>query len=584
VEDATRALLALVDIPGKRRTQTAFASSGNNDVVLQEISDLEALPYRDRRTPFGRLCSPVTRTEIKPLLPKPEPDYTESAGKISTPETYSLGDQGTDSNTVTISTNGWLNKILMNAIQPSVNALLVDDKLWNATADVQVSASLGLVIHSKSSESTSRITPPPSDPSDNASFLHRVPGLSQVLPHLIWNREKVIDVLSFRLLHNPWKQPGPTLPEIRLDFDINSLSEDERSTKFKSLYALTKDRRGQVMLPSQAVDLCFKKKKTFHAKIGSLESQPDVKQFIEQTKANILDGSGTLRAPGSVLIHVPFAVVEPARVTPMTEATRKARKNATPPRPTRTPASEKFHCILPETVDKMGILAQYYFIGVEHLQIAGYTFEGYPIRYTSIEAGKLGGKYGDLEILMPTPDWPEEMTENRMQKESAAQRKAFTEVALKLVHLVDKAAHGELERPGPVIQHSKAGTDIDQEGMERWTPEHLNLAPWRPSAGHEDEVGGTEKRPGDELSESEHYHETIITATDADISSLVNPEDAGTEAPPAINLDEVVQPIETTSDECPPNQAQSTIKPLDATENEAESEIDKPERRVAASG
>jgi hypothetical protein len=567
-----------VDIPTKHSSWTVLVLPENNtDIVLQEISDLDAIPYRDRRTSYGRFYSQVNRAQPEALILEDGPDYTEPAKERSKPAT-NIGDQESGPKMATTSAldndhfNAFLKEFLGNGQkQPPAHKHLTDDKFWSAAVESCVSVSLGLVIHPKSAEVASRIRHIPLEGSDDAVFLHRIPGLLQVLPHLIWNREKVIDVLSFRLLHNPWKQPGPAFPEIRLDFEINSLNEDERSAEFKGLYALTKDRSGQVMLPSQVVDLCFKRKKIFQAKLDNLENQPDVKQFIEQTKANILDGSGRLRAPGSVLIHVPFAVAE------LTTSMRKnSPKNAPPSKPTRVGAKVQY--TLPEVANKTGILAHYHFIGVEHLQIAGYTFEGYPVRYTSVEAGKLGGKYGNLEILMPTPDPAEKYSKER----ASAQRIAFAKTSLKLVHLVDQAAHGKLERPGPVVQPAKADEETDQEGMERWTPEYLNQTAMQTSTGHEDEVDGTEERPGGELSETVGHHTTIATRTDAAISSRAE-GDASSEAPPAAKGEETIQPIESASDEYPPGRGQSTI-PLDTTEHEEDWESAEPKQRAAASG
>lgn len=441
----------------------------------------------------------------------------------------------------------------------------MESRFWSDTCIRQVSASLGLILHPKADESNSRIAPAPSDMSENSSFLNRIPGLSRVLPYLTWDRKNVTDILSFRLLHDPWKKYlGPPLPEIRLEFEITSSNEDERHVELKGLYAIRTDIRGQVMLPSQAVDLCFKRKETYHAGLNDLESQPEIRQFIEQTRANVLDGSGTLRTPATVRLHLPFSVIGKRGRTLSHHSI--ATKSLMWQTPKNLPVSED----LSEIVDETGVLALYHFIGVEHLQTAGYTFEGYPVRYTSVEAGKLGGCYGDLEILMASADGELLKHEKGI---SDVPHQAFIEVALKLVNLVDKAAHGKLERPGQLSQPAMLNLDIDQEGMKRWIPEHVAPKTPRSSTWQEAEIDGTEERVGDEQPDSNNDHTTILTLTEPDGTSV--------EASPITSIGEVTQSIVDVSVESfPGKDAITSTKPLNA----GESETTEPEERTAASG
>lgn len=531
--------------------------AGTADTVMQEISDLEALPYRDRSSSYGRFWAPITRKQRE--QPQSEPESPHISDKVSSHDSSSTLESEAIAQLIDMTRN-WLLPTVPTVIAPITGESTAWAKFWNTQSSIACSASLGSILHPINSVPALGNTPAALPL--NVRFLRRVPGFSRLLPHLLWDRKEVTNILSFRLLHNPWRSSGSRLPDMRLDFEIKSeikpFGEARKNVDFKGLNIISRDRRNFVMTPSKAVDLCLKSQETYHANHALLDAQPEVKTFIEQTKANIVADSGTLRTPPSVRIHLPCSFDGHGRTT----ASRNSRK--------KPDAGDA-----PETVKDTGILANYYFAGVEHIQLAGYTFEGHPVRYTNVEGGKLGGKYGNLEIFMPQTE------ESRGEEEGVDQPEAFIRSVLNLVNLVDTAAQGRLKRPGRRV--TEDGGEDHEEGMEQWMPEHLGQKSSQPlaAAKREQEVNGTEEGADDELPESADEHAPIATGPEEIDLIRVAESDPSAEAPPVAPLDNSVQPLKVASDECPSDQDQATItKPLHAEDSESP----EPEQRAAASG
>ncbi|TID24313.1 hypothetical protein E2P81_ATG02614 [Venturia nashicola] len=550
VEDAFRALLALIDVqvPLESNTSkraTSFTVPGTTDAVMQEVSDLEALPYRDRSGFYGRLCAPITPTQ--PEHSRSDVESPHISDSLPPQASSSTIEHGPIVEYIATARH-WLQPIVSNSVALFTGEPPAWAKFWNPQSIATFSVSIGSVLHPIDSGSGLGLSvTPAAKPSHHARFLRRVPGISSLLPHLSWDRKDMTNILSFRLIHDPWWSSGPPLPDIRLDFEIKPETKDSgahsKSCNFKGLQLIGQDLRTFVMLPCRAVDLCFKKQLTYHASNEYLETQPEVKKFIERTKANIVADNGTLRAPPSVRIHIPSSFTRHGKEAAPTRSREKSD------------AGE-----LPETVNDAAILANYYFVGVEHIQSAGYTFGGYPVRHTSVDGGRLGGKYGDLEIFTP------KLEEQSNEDDEAKQSEAFVRTVLKMVSLLDTAAQGRLERPGKPGRRTSEDERGDQKSSQ-------------PTTRYEEEVNGTQEY-ADELSESTGDHATIATEPEKPGLAQVNPIDAGAKAPPLAHLDGMSQPIEVTPDECPLDEDQSTItKRVDAEE----SETPEPEQRAAAS-
>ncbi|QDS73715.1 hypothetical protein FKW77_003502 [Venturia effusa] len=559
VDDAFRALLALIDTPSRSvsiKERMVHTIAGPADAVMQDVSDLEALPYRDRSSSYGRLCAPTTRK----ILPQPQPELhsQDSSDRFPALEIDSAVDHSVVAEVTAMAGQGrWLQLIASDITNPITSEPPAWAKFWTTQTGPTISVHLGSVIHAKGSDSAVERTHAPRL-STHAKFLHGVPGFSSLLPHLSWDRKHLTNILSFRLLHDPWRSSGRPRPDLHLDFEVKSdatpFGETQKKIDFKGLYAITRDRRNLVMLPSQAVDICFKKEEVYHATDAYFSTQPDVTAFIEQTKANIVAGLGILRAPANVRLRLPFPI------------TAHRKKNASKKTKKSPSASDS-----PEAANDAGVLADYYFSGVEHKQVAGYTFKGCPVRYTSVEGGKFGGKYGNLEIFMP------QIEESKDGDDKNSQREVFVQSVLNLVGLVDKAAQGRLERPGRRVSEDEnegQEIDIDQADLEQWTPEHLMPKSSQPAATpkSEEEV----QRAEHELSGLAGHHANISTGLQENELAQF---DASTTVSPVALLDGSAQSTEVAPDERLPDQTTFT-----QTIEVEEIDTPRPAQRSAASG
>jgi hypothetical protein len=135
------------------------------------------------------------------------------------------------------------------------------------------------------------------------------------------------------------------------------------------------------------------------------------------------------------------------------------------------------------------LLANYIFAGVEHTQSVRFELEGYPLSYHSVEAGRLGGNYREMALIIPD-------TEGFDQNEAVEKCRDLVDVGLKLVNLVDKAAHGRLELPQVQVRKHAASSETESATSmgEIKTPDEGSL---RPMNSHES--GGIEDGTHEEV-------------------------------------------------------------------------------------
>jgi hypothetical protein len=414
---------------------------------FQEVNVLHPLPYRDRRERWKRLQMPIERSIPTPENEKVTQKIQPSPSAAVFDGILAIISQGTMPRMpdwyrrIIRKHKAWESREKLKAEgkqkekkEPSpknsdnvhvVSKLSTEttlSTLWNPSEEISITAAVGQVLHRaliKTSKSSLKKVLCSSK--SVCTFLPVVPNLPLLLPHLSGSSaDKVIkDTLSFRLIQDTWMSKSDGyLPEIRLEFVVSSLGEKTQSAEFSRMYAILSEHKALAMLPTHAADLCFTKRTTILMDPQGIAANKKIKAFIEHTQENIV-GRGALRAPQQITIPLPTWTVE--KIAPLGNDKASSASEA------------KKHD------DQSLVMGDYVFVGVEHRETLCFEYDGLDLWYNSVEAGKMGGHYGELTLM----------------KSEHVPKETFVTKAFNLVGLVDQAVHGKL------------GAGADQIKMEK---------------------------------------------------------------------------------------------------------------------
>ncbi|KAF2403619.1 hypothetical protein EJ06DRAFT_546797 [Trichodelitschia bisporula] len=383
--DARRALVALMSPMHLSTTATLADIQDTSKLSLTNFSMFQYLPFRYRSSKWFRIASPVPR--VDGASTKSDEETIESKADPVVPPG------------------------LRNGVDSALNRGPVISRLTDllGTKGVRNSVRFGSVLHTGAANDILESVQAPDQKFNVMNiFAQAIPGLSRVLPYLKLREDKhktQMDVLSFTLF--PSKKPPkdgsvPTTikvyPRVCVEFFVSGFGQPQQVVEFSRICAVA-DHATYVCTPARAVDMELATTATSTIVEDLKTASPAVRDFVEQTKANII-GGGLLRAPHAVSLPI---IASPG---------------------------------------KDDIEVEYMFTSVEHQEIVPLKFEGFPVSYTSMTAGNLGGRQSGLSLRMPGAG---EYGDGKTRGE-------FIEAAFKLQHLIDEAAHGRLAEPPGLIR------------------------------------------------------------------------------------------------------------------------------------
>ena len=157
-------------------------------------------------------------------------------------------------------------------------------------------------------------------------------------------------------------------PDIDLFIDIDW---DKKRTKLKDARLISDDRISDLLLPEKAVDIRLEA----HSYLTFLRNNtdPSLLSFIDSSNLDIW-GTDRLRTPSRVQLSIPKYVIGP-----------------------RSSSSQLANG--GESVD-----VEYAFVSLEQRSSLNLEYEGYPLSYTTIEAGRSGGRRDELCLHMPATE------------------------------------------------------------------------------------------------------------------------------------------------------------------------------------
>ncbi|PVH80198.1 hypothetical protein DL98DRAFT_515690 [Cadophora sp. DSE1049] len=369
VDVARRLLLTSSKAPGRIEHQLASdaATLKNGAFIKHEVGN--TLPWRARLREWARWTAPTSKEATEVWKP-----VRAEAVLVSKPVSHQ-GQGKKKAGSGTAST------------------------YWNPKYLTETSAIMGKVLHSSLSSTDSPPTPLTLGGNNQIHiFSTQVPNLSRVLSQAQVDRAgERIDSLVLRFLPNPFvKATGPlqgkdvdkvpiknraigsqafsAFPAIEMRFDIDRKTKD---AVLQEVRAVVQESRTDVMLPHNNTDVRFQQRTTSRLTQKSLKP---IRNYIRQSNLK-MSGSKLLQTPPSIRIPVDSHLCRGQGLSLLGEVDSTGNKIPT------------------SNVREV----EYLFAGLEIRSALSFDYRFWRLRYTSIEAGKAGGRRSELR-LRPSHD------------------------------------------------------------------------------------------------------------------------------------------------------------------------------------
>ncbi|KAI9653758.1 MAG: hypothetical protein M1821_006953 [Bathelium mastoideum] len=360
IEDAQRMLIPLLQHHKRISSNTIF-DKGNGGLIRSFVP-YSGRPFFQETALLSRWAKPLSRST--PETPKAN-DRTES-----------LSEQNT------ASMEKFMPKLLKDLSREVPKGAERLGEFWDPMPATKISAKIGHALYPHFPEKKTSFLKhrPNSDTalkSANLKGLVFSPDSSGFLPYLRhldppdkgWSTS-----LKVTLTPSPFTKEGHgaglKYPEVSLYFKVRP-----DSLEFAGIFATLDQSRTHVLLPSKTTDVQLEKKWLLKGS-KTLMANSAVRQFCSELQRTYSQGNSKLRAPLSIILPIPRSVVEPS----VLKKTKKGKVKTYKP-----------------------VRVEYMFATLEQHQTLEFKFGEHKLEYTSVEAGRIGGSYNQLELKMRTP-------------------------------------------------------------------------------------------------------------------------------------------------------------------------------------
>ena len=370
IDIVRRLLLASRPYHERVHHDLACDSSSTKAAAFITYSKTEGLSWRDKLRQWTRWISPIGKEGTA------QPVKEEGDKKpLSSASTTAQIQQALESPTSTSDTLQYSD----------------EDKTWESRYFTKTSALMGAVLHSS-------LESEPASPGDKLlrktnfinAFSTTVPNLSRVLSKaLAMNEGKTLEYLVLKFQPDPFTTPTnsletsqqqslpgsaaalTTFPPIELRFSVDPKS---RETKLTSVLAMIHEKQTDVMLPEKTVDIRFQQRTTCRLRRHLHRRTED---FFENSLL-ILKGGSKLEIPPRIVVPIARRLCKGDGFDISGQNTDSAGKNR----------------VREDDVTDV----PYLFTGLELRSTLVFKLNGWRLFYTSISAGRAGGRRSELKI------------------------------------------------------------------------------------------------------------------------------------------------------------------------------------------
>jgi hypothetical protein len=399
VDIARRLVLTSGKFSERITRQLAYDSSKSNTATLVRYHSVEGLSWRDRLRQWMRWTTPIGKEKTKYR----KRDRASTLGKENQVQT-------------------WTPPPSIPASKSPPNS--TGRKYWDRRTFTETSAIMGMVLHSSPDANQAHLlTSNPGEPGwQNAisTFSTQVPNLSRVLSRgNVKERGTKIDYLVLRLLPNPFFVPeistsaspptegkenaksndanqktadekkvqvhAPTeirdkkgaigavalwaFPPVEMRFSIDP---DTKETKLRDIQAIVEEDQTDVMLPHNAVDVRFQQRTTTRL---IRKYNPQIRRFLKKCQLS-LTSVVRLDAPPTITLPISKHICRKPGFKLLDGNTTEGK----------------------ETGDDEVRQVPYLFAGLEIRSTFVLDYGQWRLLYTSIEAGRTGGRRAEVRI------------------------------------------------------------------------------------------------------------------------------------------------------------------------------------------
>ncbi|KAF2199113.1 hypothetical protein GQ43DRAFT_482742 [Delitschia confertaspora ATCC 74209] len=408
VDDARRYLISLLPLKPNysRIVRTMAAEDDIEKVYIHPFIFTNSLNYRLRSLPLGRWCLPVNKGDPAAAsantLPADEiePASIAKSGKATAALKDDLCDILADNEKTALSASESPKELWGTKSE--------DRAWWERRLQMDLSAEFGqglFPIHEGNKFVPESIT------AENTPsvFSGVIPGLPKFI---YWMRNAQdggtstdFQALYYQYLPAPQNADSDRSGLVYPSLTIQVLLRPDGSISLRGVVLNIKDHFVDVLIPNGPTDIRFKRSESLWMR-NHLQHK-SIQALNEAISANITSGE-RLTAPSTLCLPVPLRVIKGAK--------------------TSDPEKD-----LTEEV-------QYLFAGIEHCQFASSAFEGYPLRYTAVQAGQLASKEGRMELRYRKP-----LQEAHLEQDCVSH---FIEAAFDVTKIIRDAASnpGQMEK------------------------------------------------------------------------------------------------------------------------------------------
>ncbi|OCL08393.1 hypothetical protein AOQ84DRAFT_340442 [Glonium stellatum] len=411
VEDAERCLLAMLNlypIDNSLALSNTRKEKDKRQSIVLSAAFKSALDYRYRDQRLGRWTHAVVRN----------PSGERSTTQSTVPKEQIEASQ---------SSTDHIEMQVIRAIQRPVVvwSLQSDEKfrrkgsepIWSRIAETRVCAAFGHILHpmqdgpSAASIKSNFDIRGVSKTMSKTVFSSTLPGLSRLLTQLELPPNSLFteETLEYKFLPLPSKEQtddsGKIYPRLLLRF----LIVEDRTLRFRGLGIFLGEHITDAIIPDLTTDIKFKKQQMVWFR--SPDADENIRTYLDTIKENF-QGGGRLTAPRLLKLKVPTWTIRDPNI------------------------------IIQEEWEKQDFVEMnYLFAGIEHRQIMRMDFHGHSLTYTSVQAGQLGGKRGELELRYSKSDTDKASSGAKGQTEVLSH---FVKSAFKLADLINNSALNRL--------------------------------------------------------------------------------------------------------------------------------------------